>query len=76
MPYYKTQLEKQMKKESDDTRILVEKLYKKIGEPHKPPKKRIRVGYKGYKEEDEESDGDAEEDGILVLKGGADDEIL
>ena len=52
MPYYKTQLEKQMKKESDDTRILVEKLYKKMGEPHKPPKKRTRVGYKGYKEEE------------------------
>ena len=41
-----------MKRESDETRVLVEQLYKKMGEPHKPPKKRSRVGYKEYKEEE------------------------
>ena len=52
MPSYKTQLEIQMYRESQETRILVKKLYEKMGEPHKPEKKKVRVGYKGYKEEE------------------------
>lgn len=52
MPVYKTPLELQMYRESQETRSLVEQLYKKIGEPFKPEKKKVRVGYKGYKEEE------------------------
>ena len=52
MPCYKTPLELQMYSESQETRSLVEKLYKRMGEPHKPEKKKVRVGYKGYKEEE------------------------
>ena len=36
MPYYMTYIEKQMKQESDETHVLVEQLYTKMGEPHKP----------------------------------------
>lgn len=45
MPYYKTPLEKDLKTQMDDTRHLVETLYRIVGEPEPPSKKKIRVGY-------------------------------
>ena len=51
MPTYNTYLEKDLKKQMDKTRDLVEKLYKVVGSPDQPPDKRVRVGYRGYKTE-------------------------
>ena len=43
MPTYNTYLEKDLKQQMDKTRDLVEKLYKVVGEPDRPPDKRVQV---------------------------------
>jgi len=51
MPTYNTYLEKDLKQQMDKTRVLVEKLYKLVGEPDRPPDKRVQVGYRGHRTE-------------------------